>query len=71
MVYEFSMKGGELLMNGPGKFYFGNDVFQHLFDGSALVQKYAVGQDGQVYYQCKFLRTKSFLTNIKANCIAT
>ena len=52
---------GNLLMNGPGKFYFGTDVFQHLFDGSALIQKYAIAEDGQVYYQCKFLRTKSFV----------
>lgn len=63
------LKGGELLMNGPGKFTFGNDIFKHLFDGSALVQKYAIGEDGQVYYQCKFLRTKSFKANMEANCI--
>ena len=48
-------------MNGPGKFYYGSDVFQHLFDGSALIQKYAIAKDGQVYYQCKFLRSKSFI----------
>ena len=48
-------------MNGPGKFYYGADVFQHLFDGSALIQKYAIAKDGQVYYQCKFLRSKSFI----------
>ena len=52
---------GDLLMNGPGKFYYGTDVFQHLFDGSALIQKYAIAEDGEVYYQCKFLRTKSFV----------
>ena len=28
-----------LVQNGPGKFSFGPDVFQHLFDGSALLQK--------------------------------
>ena len=51
---------GDLMMNGPGKFYFGTDVFQHLFDGSAIVQKYAIAEDGQVYYQSQFLKTKSF-----------
>ena len=55
---------GELMMNGPGKFYFGQDIFQHLFDGSALVQKFSI-EKGQVYYQCRFLRTKSFLENLK------
>ena len=39
---------GNFLQNGPGKFYFGaNDVFQHLFDGSALVQKY-IGEKSNV-----------------------
>ena len=59
---------GELMMNGPGKFYFGQDIFQHLFDGSALVQKFSI-EKGQVYYQCRFLRTKSFLENLKAKAI--
>lgn len=35
-----SWLNGTLLQNGPGKFYFGQqDVFKHLFDGSALIQK--------------------------------
>ena len=59
---------GELMMNGPGKFYFGQDIFQHLFDGSALVQKFSIDK-GQVSYQCRFLRTKSFMDNLKANAI--
>ena len=59
---------GELMMNGPGKFYFGQDIFQHLFDGSALVQKFSI-ENGEIYYQCRFLRTKSFLENLKANAI--
>ena len=83
---------GNFLQNGPGKFYFGaNDVFQHLFDGSALVQKY-IGEksksndtfmhvscyikfvsfavrNGQVSYQCRFLRTNSFKNNMAAGRI--
>jgi carotenoid isomerooxygenase len=59
---------GDLLQNGPGKFYFGNDVFQHLFDGSALVQKFAI-RNGKIHYQCRFLRTKSFEANLKNNAI--
>ena len=62
---------GNLLQNGPGKFYFGeNDVFKHLFDGSALLQKYSI-KDGKVSYQCRFLRTTSFKKNIKGCKILT
>ena len=43
-------------------------IFQHLFDGSALVQKFAISK-GRVRYQCRYLRTKSFETNLKANGI--
>ena len=62
---------GNLLQNGPGKFYFGDkDVFNHLFDGSALLQKYEI-KDGKVSYQCRFLRTESFMKNINAGKIMT
>ena len=62
---------GSLLQNGPGKFYFGDtDVFNHLFDGSALLQKYAI-KDGKVSYQCRFLRTEAFMKNINAGKILT
>ena len=44
--------GGSLLMNGPGKFYYGDQVVGHLFDGSGLLQKYAV-EKGKVYYDCR------------------
>ena len=33
------------------------------------MQKYAIHEDGQVYYQCRFLRTKSFKSNLEANGI--
>ena len=33
---------GSLVMNGPGKFFFGDQVVNHLFDGSALLQKYHI-----------------------------
>ena len=60
---------GDLLMNGPGKFYFGQDVFQHLFDGSALIQKFGIS-NGEVHYQCRYLRTKSFVQNIQKKAIS-
>jgi len=62
---------GNFLQNGPGKFYFGaNDVFNHLFDGSALVQKYVV-RNGQVSYQCRYLRTNSFKNNLSSGRIVS
>ena len=52
---------GNFLQNGPGKFYFGaNDVFQHLFDGSALVQKY-IGRTFHIDFLKTFLKARIFL----------
>jgi len=56
---------GSLVQNGPGKFSFGADVYKHLFDGSALVQKFEVS-GGEVTYQCKFVRTRAFKKNSEA-----
>ena len=50
---------GSFVQNGPGNFTFGSDVFRHLFDGSALVRKFNIA-DGNVTYQCKFVKTESF-----------
>ena len=36
---SFAIDNFYSVQNGPGKFSFGNDVFKHLFDGSALLQK--------------------------------
>ncbi len=43
---------GSLLMNGPGKSSYGGRPVGHLFDGSALLHKYAV-EKGRAYYQCR------------------
>ena len=60
---------GNFLQNGPGKFYYGaNDIFRHMFDGSALIQKFVI-RDGQVSYQCRYLRTRSFKKNMEAGKI--
>jgi len=48
---------GSLIQNGPGKFSFGSDVFKHLFDGSAVLQKFTIA-NGNVHYSCKFVKTK-------------
>ncbi|XP_077988177.1 carotenoid-cleaving dioxygenase, mitochondrial-like [Glandiceps talaboti] len=56
---------GNLLRNGPGKFEFGKDTFNHLFDGSALLHRFNI-QDGCITYQSKFLQSDAYLLN-KAN----
>ena len=61
---------GSLVQNGPGKFSFGSDVYKHLFDGSALVQKFEVS-GGEVTYQCKFVRTEAFKKNSEAGKIVS
>ena len=48
-----------MVQNGPGKFYFGSDVFRHLFDGSALVRKFFISE-GEVTYKCQFVKTESY-----------
>lgn len=51
---------GSLLMNGPGKFYYGDQVVGHLFDGSALIQKYSIEKGGAVSYTCRCYRPFCF-----------
>ncbi|XP_050673911.1 carotenoid isomerooxygenase-like isoform X2 [Leptidea sinapis] len=59
---------GTLLRNGPGSEKVGSMHFEHLFDFSALLHRFAI-QDGQVTYQCRFLRTNAFKGNKAANRI--
>ncbi|XP_042330816.1 beta,beta-carotene 9',10'-oxygenase isoform X2 [Sceloporus undulatus] len=59
---------GQLLRNGPGKFEFGNDKYNHWFDGMALLHQFEI-EDGIVKYRSKFLRSDSYLANSKNNRI--
>ncbi|XP_063167533.1 carotenoid-cleaving dioxygenase, mitochondrial isoform X1 [Candoia aspera] len=59
---------GKLLRNGPGKFEFGSDKYNHWFDGMALLHQFEI-EDGVVKYSSKFLRSNSYLTNSKDNRI--
>lgn len=59
---------GTLLRNGPGKLNFGNDTFKHLFDASALLHRFSI-EKGKVTYQCKFLKSETYKTNLAANRI--
>ncbi|KAI4875518.1 hypothetical protein NFI96_009699 [Prochilodus magdalenae] len=53
---------GSLLRNGPGKFEFGNQHYNHWFDGMALMHRFQI-MDGQVSYRSRFLRSDSYKQN--------
>ncbi|XP_045495343.1 carotenoid isomerooxygenase-like [Colias croceus] len=59
---------GSLLRNGPGRFKVGNCEYKHIFDGSALLHRFAI-YDGQVTYQCRFLSSNTYKKNQIANRI--
>ncbi|XP_045533325.1 carotenoid isomerooxygenase-like [Pieris brassicae] len=59
---------GSLLRNGPGLLKVGKYEYQHIFDGSALLHRFAIF-DGQVTYQCKFLISNTYKKNKIANRI--
>ncbi|TSY98103.1 Beta,beta-carotene 9',10'-oxygenase [Bagarius yarrelli] len=59
---------GNLLRNGPGKFEFGNQHFNHWFDGMALMHCFQIA-DGQVTYRSRFLRSDSYKQNSEMNRI--
>lgn len=45
-------------------------TFNHLFDSAALLHRFNI-EDGQVTYQCKFLKSESYKRNLAANRIVT
>ncbi|XP_002732624.1 carotenoid-cleaving dioxygenase, mitochondrial-like, partial [Saccoglossus kowalevskii] len=59
---------GSFLRNGPGLFEIGEDSFNHLFDGMALLHKFTV-KDGKVTYQNRFLTSDTYRKNKAANRI--
>ena len=61
---------GTLLRNGGGKRKFGDTSFNHAFDGMSLIHQFKInGREGIVFYKNRFLRSKSFQKNTKANRI--
>ncbi|KAM4015438.1 LOW QUALITY PROTEIN: carotenoid-cleaving dioxygenase, mitochondrial-like [Anomaloglossus baeobatrachus] len=59
---------GRLLRNGPGRFEFGNDKYNHWFDGIALMHSFKI-ENGSVTYMSKFLQSDSYTRNKSANRI--
>lgn len=45
-------------------------TFNHLFDSAALLHRFNI-ENGQVTYQCKFLKSESYKRNLAANRIVT
>src|SRR5258708_30643036 len=50
---------GSLVRNGPAKFEAGNDLFNHHFDGLAMLHRFGFRND-EVSYRNQFVRSRSF-----------
>jgi beta,beta-carotene 9',10'-dioxygenase len=50
---------GTFFRNGPGRFRFGDKLYNHLFDGMACVNKFQIS-NGKVYFTNKLLESKSY-----------
>ncbi|XP_033366327.1 carotenoid isomerooxygenase isoform X1 [Bombus vosnesenskii] len=59
---------GTLLRNGPGSLQVGEYSFNHLFDSSALLHRFAIA-NGKVTYQCRFVQTDVYKKNNAAQRI--
>ncbi|XP_063533390.1 carotenoid isomerooxygenase [Cydia strobilella] len=59
---------GSLLRNGPGSLQVGSERFDHLFDSSALLHRFAI-HDGNATYQCRFLQSNTYKRNQAAQRI--
>ncbi|KAK9307101.1 hypothetical protein QLX08_002434 [Tetragonisca angustula] len=59
---------GTLLRNGPGSLQVGKYSFNHLFDSSALLHRFAIA-NGKVTYQCRFVQTDVYKKNNAAQRI--
>nr|XP_027236741.1 uncharacterized protein LOC113827985 [Penaeus vannamei] len=59
---------GTLIRNGPGRIKVGDQQYNHVFDGSALLHRFHF-QKGEVTYQNKFLESRSYLRDTKAQRI--
>uniref|UniRef100_H0VFN5 Carotenoid-cleaving dioxygenase, mitochondrial n=1 Tax=Cavia porcellus TaxID=10141 RepID=H0VFN5_CAVPO len=59
---------GSLLRVGPGKFEFGEDRYNHWFDGMALLHQFRI-ENGSVTYRSKFLQSDTYKANSAQNRI--
>ncbi|KAI5749901.1 hypothetical protein M8J76_011276 [Diaphorina citri] len=59
---------GVLIRNGPGSWNVGEESFDHLFDCSGLLHRFKISS-GLVTYQCKFIKSESYIKNHAARRI--
>jgi beta,beta-carotene 9',10'-dioxygenase len=57
---------GTLFRNGPGRYEYGDKLYDHWFDGQAVVHKFQI-KDGKVTYFNKLLETKCLQKTIEDN----
>ncbi|XP_068202819.1 carotenoid isomerooxygenase-like [Palaemon carinicauda] len=55
---------GSYILDGPGRMTYGTSEFNHVFDGSALIQKFTIGETG-VTFTSRFLRSYAYTTNLE------
>lgn len=60
---------GSLLQNGPGAYEVGDVVFNHIFDGLALLHRFNIS-DGKVTYQNRFVKSEAYDAVVNQNRIA-
>ncbi|XP_007887465.1 beta,beta-carotene 15,15'-dioxygenase isoform X2 [Callorhinchus milii] len=59
---------GTLIRNGPGMHKIGDTVYNHWFDGMALLHSFTF-KDGEIFYRSKYLRSDTYRSNMEANRI--
>ncbi|XP_078257680.1 beta,beta-carotene 15,15'-dioxygenase-like [Rhinoraja longicauda] len=59
---------GILIRNGPGIHKIGDTIYNHWFDGLALLHSFTF-QNGEVFYRSKYLQSDTYKKNIEANRI--
>ena len=62
------LNGYRMYRNGPGKYEFGSDQFQHFFDPSSILQQVEF-KNGSAFYNSKYLQSRNFKTNSELNRI--
>ena len=50
------------------RYEFGNATFEHFFDPSAIIQQIEI-RDHEIFYNSKFIRSRNYINNGKANTI--
>lgn len=53
---------GSFILDGPGRMTYGTSEFKHIFDGSAIMQKFAISETG-ITFTSRFLRSYAYATN--------